>query len=81
LTAGSAFVAVIDDDAMNRLCCPEASSETGSACGRWRIGQAQGALRDERLDCAPLDVLMPDLDGYQVLEHIRSDPSHSGTRR
>jgi hypothetical protein len=38
LTAGSAFVAVIDDDAMNRLCCPEASSETGSACGRWRIG-------------------------------------------
>ena len=32
-------------------------------------------LRDELFDCVPLDVLMPELDGYQVLELIRSDPS------
>ena len=30
----------------------------------------QGALRDELFDCVPLDVLMPELDGYQVLEHM-----------
>ena len=57
-------------------------SETGSACGRWRIGAGtQGSLHDEPFDRAPLDVVMPDLDGYRVLEHVRSDPSHSGTRR
>jgi hypothetical protein len=26
-------------------------------------------------------VLTPELDGYQVLEHVRSDPSCSGKRR
>lgn len=29
----------------------------------------------------PVNVPMAELDGYQVLEHIRSDPSRSGTRR
>jgi CheY-like chemotaxis protein len=43
--------------------------------------QALKVLRDELFDCVPLDVLMPELDGYQVLELIRSDPSRSGTRR
>jgi len=42
--------------------------------------QALRALRDEPFGCVLLDVLMPEMDGYQVLEHIRSDPS-SGTRR
>jgi CheY-like chemotaxis protein len=37
--------------------------------------QALKVLRDELFDCVPLDVLMPELDGYQVLELIRSDPS------
>jgi CheY-like chemotaxis protein len=32
--------------------------------------QALNALRDELFDCVLLDVLMPELDGYQVLEHI-----------
>jgi CheY-like chemotaxis protein len=39
--------------------------------------QALKVLRDELFDCVPLDVLMPELDGYQVLELIRSDPSRS----
>ena len=30
--------------------------------------QALDALRDELFDCVLLDVLMPELDGYQVLE-------------
>jgi CheY-like chemotaxis protein len=32
------------------------------------------ALRDELFDCVLLEVLMPEMDGYQVLEYIRSDP-------
>ena len=59
-----------------------ASSETGfHAGGGEQAACTQGALRDELFDRVPLDVLMPELDGYQVLEHIRSDPSRSGTRR
>ena len=36
--------------------------------------QALKVLRDELFDCVPLDVLMPELDGYQVLEHARPLP-------
>jgi CheY-like chemotaxis protein len=36
--------------------------------------QALRALRDEPFGCVLLDVLMPEMDGYQVLEHIRRDP-------
>jgi CheY-like chemotaxis protein len=32
------------------------------------------ALRSGLFDCVLLEVLMPEMDGYQVLEHIRSDP-------
>jgi CheY-like chemotaxis protein len=35
--------------------------------------QALKALRDEPFDYVLLDVLMPEMDGYQVVEHIRSD--------
>jgi CheY-like chemotaxis protein len=43
--------------------------------------QALKVLRDELFDCVPLDVLMPELDGYQVLELIRVTPhapAHAG---
>jgi CheY-like chemotaxis protein len=42
--------------------------------------QALKALRDEPFDYVLLDALMPEMDGYQVVEHIRSDPG-SGARR
>jgi CheY-like chemotaxis protein len=77
MTAGSGFVPVGRRPSGESPCrCPEASSETGIACGRceWTAG-TRGPLRDEPFDCVPLDVLMPGLDGYQVLEHVRSDPS------
>jgi CheY-like chemotaxis protein len=81
MTAGSGFVPVIDDDAMNRLAAVRRPRARRAACGWWGIGAGtQGALRDELFDCVPLDVLMPELDGYQVLDHVRSDPSQSGTR-
>jgi two-component system, cell cycle response regulator len=36
--------------------------------------EALEALRDGLFDCVLLDVLMPGMDGYQVLEHIRREP-------
>jgi adenylate cyclase len=35
--------------------------------------QALPALRDQPFDYVLLDVLMPEMDGCQVLEHIRGD--------
>ena len=82
MTAGSEFVPVVDDHWCIALLLSRASSETGTACGRWRTGcRYSSALRDELFDCVPLDVLTPELDGYQVLGHVRSDPSCSGKRR
>ena len=81
MSEGAGFVLVVDDDAVNRLLLTQAWSETAIACGRWRNGlQALRALRDEPFGCVLLDVLMPDMDGYQVLEHIRSNPKlrHAG---
>jgi two-component system cell cycle response regulator len=37
--------------------------------------EALEALHDGPFDCVLLDVLMPQMDGYQVLAHIRSDPT------
>ena len=63
-------------------CCPEPRARQASRADRGEQAPGtQGTLRDELVDCVPVNVPMPELDGYQVLEHIRSDPSRSGTRR
>jgi CheY-like chemotaxis protein len=82
MTAGSGFGPVVDDHLVNRLAAvprPRARRVSCAGGGEWAAG-TQGASR-RVFDCVPLDVLMPELDGYQVLELIRSDPSRSGTRR
>jgi CheY-like chemotaxis protein len=37
--------------------------------------EALRALRAEPYDCAVLDLRLPDMSGFQVLEHIRDDPT------
>ena len=73
MTAGSGFVPVVDDHMANRLAAvPRTRARrTARADGGEQAAGTQGALRDELFDCVPVDMLMPELDGYQVLEHAR----------
>ncbi len=41
--------------------------------------QALVALRGERFDAVTLDILMPDMDGFEVLRQIRADPELRAT--
>jgi signal transduction histidine kinase/FixJ family two-component response regulator len=41
--------------------------------------QALVALRGERYDAVTLDILMPSMDGFEVLRQIRADPDLRGT--
>jgi two-component system cell cycle response regulator len=75
MTEGPGFVLVVDDDAVNRLLLSRALERDGHRVRAVSNGlQALQALRGERFDCVLLDVLMPEMDGYQVLAQIRSDP-------
>jgi CheY-like chemotaxis protein len=75
MTEGPGVVLVVDDDAVNRLLLSRALERDGHHVRAAANGlQALQALRDGLFDCVLLDVLMPEMDGYQVLEHMRSDP-------
>jgi signal transduction histidine kinase/HAMP domain-containing protein len=41
--------------------------------------EALGALRSERFDAVTLDILMPGMDGFEVLRQIRADPDLRAT--
>ncbi len=69
---------VIEDDASERLSITELlghddidiiSVETGEA--------ALAALRVQQVDCAVLDLRLPDMSGFDLLEHIRDDETLS----
>jgi two-component system cell cycle response regulator len=75
MTAGPGFVLVVDDDGVNRLLLSRALERDGHQVRTAANGlEALEALRDGLFDCVLLDVLMPEIDGYQVLERMRSDP-------
>ena len=68
-------ILVIDDNRMNRLKLSLNLEQQGHRVGLAEDGQ-QGLdmLKNESFDVVLLDILMPGMDGYQVLQHIKSDP-------
>jgi two-component system cell cycle response regulator len=76
MTERPGSVLVVDDDAVNRLMLCRALEREGHHVRAVANGlEALEALHDGPFDCVLLDVLMPQMDGYQVLAHIRSDPT------
>jgi adenylate cyclase len=75
----SAFIApgtilVADDNRMNRLLLGRSLEQEGHAVVFAEDGrQALELLRERPFDVLLLDVLMPELDGYRVLEELQSD--------
>src|SRR5437667_4769829 len=66
---------VVDDNSMNRIMLSRYITKLGYQATLAENGrQALDKLGNEPFDLVLLDVQMPEMDGYQVLEHLKADP-------
>ncbi len=71
----SGLLLVVDDNEENR----DVLARRLQKQGHWAVTAAGGrealdALADQPFDLVLLDIMMPDMDGYEVLSRIKSDP-------
>jgi len=65
-------ILVVDDNRMNRIKLSRSLESQGHTVGLAEDGQqALDMLRAEAFDVVLLDIIMPGMDGYEVLEHIK----------
>src|SRR5438874_6975234 len=66
---------VVDDNSMNRIMLSRYITKLGYRSSLAENGrQALEKLRAEPFDLVLLDVQMPEMDGYAVLEHLKANP-------
>ncbi len=66
---------VVDDNSMNRIMLSRYITKLGYRPSLAENGrQALEKLQGEPFDLVLLDVQMPEMDGYQVLEQLKADP-------
>lgn len=71
--AGSLLI--VDDDPLNRTLLSVSLQEAGYTIEVAENGfQALTLLQEQSFDAMLLDLLMPEVDGYQVLASVKSDP-------
>ena len=74
-------VLIVDDEPNIVISLEFLLKREGFAMSVARDGEAAlEAIRSERPDLVVLDVMMPKLDGYAVLQAVRGDPELAGTR-
>lgn len=74
MTTDAGNLLVVDDDGLNRVLLATSLEEEGySVATAEDGGQALVLLRSRPFDVVLLDLLMPEMDGYQLLEHMKSD--------
>ena len=74
MTAAPASILVVDDDAINRMLLTRNLEREGHCVATAEDGvRALEALGAEPFDIVLLDVLMPELDGYDTLAQIERD--------
>jgi signal transduction histidine kinase len=69
-------ILVVDDNRMNRIKLIHMLEEQGHTVAAAQQGrEALQLLRAQPFDVVLLDLLMPEMDGFQALEAIKSDPA------
>jgi adenylate cyclase len=67
-------ILVVDDNRMNRLKLSRGLEQQGHTFALAENGQqALGMVRAQPFDLVLLDIVMPEMDGYQVLEQMKRD--------
>jgi class 3 adenylate cyclase len=75
MSAAPGRILVVDDNRVNRLLLGRGLEEQGHGVEFAEHGrEALDLLGRERFDLMLLDVLMPEVDGYQVLAEMKDDP-------
>lgn len=73
--AGSAAVLIVDDNSINRYMLSQHVTQLGHHVVAVENGrQALAKLQTAVFDLVLLDVMMPEMDGYAVLEQMKADP-------
>ena len=71
-----AKILVVDDERLLRTILKEALEEAGYSVVLAENGQvALNRARSDRPDCILMDIIMPDLDGYNACATIKADPA------
>lgn len=69
-------VLVVDDNRLNRFTLAQHLRQQGHTVALAENGQqALEAVQAQPFDLVLLDIVMPVMDGYEVLKHIRGDPT------
>ncbi len=72
---GDATVLVVEDTLVNRLALAKGVEREGHRVLQAENGrEALAVLAEERIDMVLLDLLMPEMDGFDVLRELKSDP-------
>src|SRR5688572_23275090 len=75
MTAAQSSILVVDDDPVTRSMLSRSLEQNGHQVSTAEDGpQALGLVRSQSFDVILLDVLMPHMDGYEVLEQLKGDP-------
>src|SRR5215471_4484768 len=75
LSTRASSLLVVDDNSMNRIMLSRYLAKLGYQARLCENGrQALDKLQGESFDLVLLDVEMPEMDGYQVLEHLKAHP-------
>jgi adenylate cyclase len=70
----SSTVLVVDDNEMNRdMLCSLLEADGHKACVAENGRLALESIKASPFDLVLLDVMMPEMDGYEVLRHLKSD--------